>query len=100
MIRRLCETMWLPNTGSNMAEAEEKKNLAIEFNGSRTLRKEVVLKQLGVKRPRNEQKRHMPRSGHLPRFSAEARKTTRAGFKAHALKAYLEYKSQPKEVLL
>ncbi|KAK8636832.1 hypothetical protein V6N13_064269 [Hibiscus sabdariffa] len=48
-----------------------------EFNGSRTLRKEVVLKQLRVKRPRNEQKRHLPRSGHLPRFSAEAEKETR-----------------------
>ncbi|KAK8569293.1 hypothetical protein V6N13_107126 [Hibiscus sabdariffa] len=61
----------LPETGSR------RKLLNVrELKGSRTLRKEVVLKQLRVKRPRNEQKRHLPRSGHLPRFSAEAEKET------------------------
>ncbi|KAK8593835.1 hypothetical protein V6N12_045908 [Hibiscus sabdariffa] len=57
--------------------AQQKHDHHTESLSSRTLRKEVVLKQLRVKRPRNEQKRHLPRSGHLPRFSAEAEKETR-----------------------
>ncbi|KAK8636588.1 hypothetical protein V6N13_124333 [Hibiscus sabdariffa] len=61
----------LPETGSR------RKLLNVrELKSSRNQRKEVVLKQLQVKRPRNEQKRHLPRNGHLPRFSAEAEKET------------------------
>ncbi|KAK8540326.1 hypothetical protein V6N12_046613 [Hibiscus sabdariffa] len=70
----------LPETGSrrkllNVRGAWNYATLA-ELKGSRTLRKEVVLKQLRMKRPRIEQKRHLPRSGHLPRFSAEVEKET------------------------
>ncbi|KAK8665994.1 hypothetical protein V6N13_006147 [Hibiscus sabdariffa] len=64
----------LPETGSR------RKLLNVrEPKSSRTQRKEVVLKQLRVKRPRNDQKRHLPRNGHLPRFSAEAEKETQQG---------------------
>ncbi|KAK8703728.1 hypothetical protein V6N13_047374 [Hibiscus sabdariffa] len=64
----------LPETGSR------RKLLNVrELKSSRNQRKEVVLKQLQMKRPRNEQKRHLPRSGHLPRFSAEAEKENSTG---------------------
>ncbi|KAK9027527.1 hypothetical protein V6N11_067360 [Hibiscus sabdariffa] len=66
----------LPETGSRRKLLNVRATLA-ELKGSRTLRKEVVLKQLRMKRPRIEQKRHLPRSEHLPRFSAEAEKETR-----------------------
>ncbi|KAK8563272.1 hypothetical protein V6N12_035422 [Hibiscus sabdariffa] len=61
--------------GNRLPETGSRRKL-LNVRGSRTLRKEVVLKQLRVKRPRNEQKRHLPRSRHLPRFSAEAEKET------------------------
>ncbi|KAK8610036.1 hypothetical protein V6N13_026580 [Hibiscus sabdariffa] len=73
----------LPETGSRRKLLNVRGNLPgtkppwRNTKGSRTLRKEAVLKQLRMKRPRMEQKRHLPRSRHLPRFSAEAEKETR-----------------------
>ncbi|KAK8565693.1 hypothetical protein V6N12_059248 [Hibiscus sabdariffa] len=77
-VRGAWQEVWMQELEGQLKRPRQNR-ANIEFKGSRTLRKEVVLKQLRVKRPRNEQKRYLPRSGHLPRFSVEAEKETQQG---------------------
>ncbi|KAK8636730.1 hypothetical protein V6N13_124468 [Hibiscus sabdariffa] len=79
-VRGAWQEVWMQELEEQLKRLRQNR-ANIELKSSKAQRKEVVLKQLRVKRPRNEHKRHLPRNGHLPRFSVEAEKETQQGLR-------------------